>query len=227
MQKQELLAITSARRVSDEAYFRLRRAIVTGYFEPGSRLVERELTAQLDVSRTPIREALQRLEQDCLVVSEPHRGYYVHQPTIEEAQEAYEMRRLLEAACGELSAARATDEDIEAMRLAVEKGDELLNSGDWSALLLANNEFHHLQAKASGNRFIETELRRIWAYVDLLRGRKWATTDRPIVGHDEHHAILDAITRRDPSLARKLNEVHVERAWRNISALMRQAAVSA
>jgi DNA-binding GntR family transcriptional regulator len=202
-------------------YLRLKSAIITGLFEPGTRIVERELTARLKVSRTPIREALQRLEQDQLVLCYPHRGYYVRLPDYEEAQQAYETRRILEAACGELAAQRATGEQIETMRKLVRNGWKMLEVNDYPALLLCNNDLHLLQAQASHNVLLERAFRRIWTYVDLLRGRFWSTTDRPSVGHHEHEAIVNAIAKGDAPLARRLNEQHVERAWGGVAARLR------
>jgi DNA-binding GntR family transcriptional regulator len=181
-------------------------------------VVERDLTSRLGVSRTPIREALQRLEKERLIVCYPHRGYYVRNPTLEEARQAYEMRKVIESACAELAAQRATADEIEAMRQAVARGDHLLRSNDFPNLLLANNEFHHLQARATHNEFLVEQWRVVWAYVDLLRGRFWMHTDRPSTGHVEHTAMIDAIAQRDPARARRLNEEHVERAWRAVAA---------
>lgn len=207
------LTIGPERRVSDQAYQRLYDAIVTGHLEPGSRLVERDLTARLRVSRTPIREALQRLEKERLIVGYPHRGYYVRSPTLDEARQAYEMRKVIESACGEYAAQRATPEEIAGMREAVARGEGLLRSNDLPNLLLANNQFHYLQASATHNAFLVEEWRVVWAYVDLLRGRFWMRTDRPSTGHVEHGAMIDAIERQDVALARRLNEEHVDRAW--------------
>ena len=123
------LAIRANRRLVDQVYDRLRSAIITGYFDPGSRLVERDLTTNLDVSRTPIREALKRLETDGLIVCYPHRGYFVRQPTFEEARQAYELRRALEGLAGELAAARATDHELAAMREVVARAALLLKAG--------------------------------------------------------------------------------------------------
>ncbi len=79
------LAIAGSRRVFDEVYVRLRSAIIKGHFAAGERFVERTLTERLQVSRTPIREAIKRLEQEGLVVCYPHRGCFVRNPSYDEA----------------------------------------------------------------------------------------------------------------------------------------------
>lgn len=197
---------------------RLRSAIVTGHFDRGSRLPEKELTDRLHVSRTPIREALRRLESEGLVVGFPHRGYFVRDPSFEEAKQAYEMRRVVESACCELAAERSTEVDVAAMRQAVRHAAEALESGDRARLLLCNKEIHHLVAKAAYNDFLEKEWLAMWAFAELLRGSRWAQTERPATGHAEHEAIVEAVFQRDRVLARRLSEEHVTLAWNNIAA---------
>jgi DNA-binding GntR family transcriptional regulator len=77
-----------------------------------------------------------------------------------------------------------------------------------------------LQAEASHNSFLVEEHRRVWTFVDLLRGRFWSSTDRPHVGQDEHEQIVDAIASRNSDLARQLGAEHVKRAWQGVSSRM-------
>lgn len=211
------LAPRPEHRLSEQVLERLRRAIVTGHLSPKARLTERDLTETLGVSRTPIREALRRLEHDGLIVGYPHRGYFVRSPSFEEARQAYEARRVVEAACAELAAARADELDLAAMRQALRKGDQALAAGDTVTVLVHNNDFHAAQARAARNAFLEKQWLAVWTFVDLLRGRWWSQTPRPTVGHTEHHALLEAIERRDGGEARRLAAEHVERAWSNIA----------
>ena len=169
------LLITHDCRLFDQVYGRLRSAIVTGYFEPGTRLVERDLTEKLQVSRTPIREALRRLEQDGLIVCYPHRGYYVRTPSLDEARQAYEVRRALEGLACELAAQRASAEELAAMRDIVRKGKAALKAADHANLLLLNNELHLALVRSTHNTYLEQQFRTIWSCVDLLRGRWWGT----------------------------------------------------
>jgi DNA-binding GntR family transcriptional regulator len=212
------LAIHRGLRIFDDVHKRLRLAIITGHFPPGSRFVERVLTDRLKVSRTPIREALKRLEQEGLVVCYPHRGWFVRSPSFDEARQAYEMRRVAEGVAGELAAQRATDEELEGFRKIIKESRGVLEAGDREAMLPRNDEFHELQARASRNVFLEQHLRTLWAYVDLLRGTAWVKTDRALSTQREHEDIVDALTKRDAALARRLNEHHVDEAWSIVSA---------
>jgi DNA-binding GntR family transcriptional regulator len=213
----DLLKVES-RRLFDEVYQRLREAIVTGLFSPGERFVERSLTTRLSVSRTPLREAMKRLEEEGLIVCYPHRGCFVRTPSYDEARQAYEMRRAVEGMAGELAAQRATGADLDRIEDVLIRGRAALAANDREAMLLLNNEFHQLQAEAARNIFLERQLRRLSAYVDLLRGRRWVSSDRPPATQQEHEAIFAAVKAGDGPLARQLNEEHVDRAWAKVAA---------
>lgn len=220
--EESLLKIESSRRIFDEVYQRLRAAIVTGHFSPGERFVERSLTARLNVSRTPLREAMKRLEQEGLIVCYPHRGCFVRSPSFDEARQAYEMRRVAEGMSGELAAQRATEADLRRMRQVLDLGRSALAENNREALLMYNNEFHSLQAESARNLFLEQQLRSLSAYVDLLRGRQWVLSNRAAPTQREHEEILDALERRDSDLARRLNEIHVDHAWAVVEASFRR-----
>lgn len=105
-------------------YERLRRAIVEGRHPPGARLVEQRLAEELDVSRTPVREAVRRLESEGLVVVERNRGAHVRPLSEAEIADLYEVRARLEAYAAELAAARATADDLDSLRAACVAFDE-------------------------------------------------------------------------------------------------------
>lgn len=197
---------------------RLRTAIVSGRYAPNTRLVERELAGWLQVSRTPIREALRKLQSEGLLVGFPHQGYFVRQPSFGEAKQAYEMRRVVEAASCEAAAERASEADLGRIRHALDASRSALSAADSAALLLRNKELHHAIVLAAHNVFFERQWLAVWAFADLLRGRWWGGTSRPRAGHDEHEAIVAAIMRRDQLLARRLGEEHVRLAWMNVAA---------
>jgi DNA-binding GntR family transcriptional regulator len=218
LQKPDPLRIGSSRRVFDEVYDRLRSAIVAGHFVPGERFVERTLEARLGVSRTPIREAIKRLEQEGLVVCPPHRGCFVRSPTFDEARQVYELRRVVEGVSGELAAQRASAADLAKIRNIVRQSRTALDRGDREAMLLRNDEFHRAQVRATGNIFLEQQLQLLLGYVDLLRGRSWIASNRAPDTQNEHEAIVEALLARDSVRARQLNESHVDQAWRVVEA---------
>jgi DNA-binding GntR family transcriptional regulator len=152
------------------------------------------------------------------VVCYPHRGCFVRNPSYDEAREAYEMRRVAEGVAGELAATRATTAELQAIHELLAATRARLEAGDREEILLRNDEFHRLQARGARNTFLEQHLTTLWAYVDLLRGRWWIEADRAFATQSEHEAIADALSRRDPALARQRNETHVDNAWSIVEA---------
>jgi DNA-binding GntR family transcriptional regulator len=215
------LTVQDNRRLFDAVYTRLRNAIATGHLRPGERLIERHLTARLQVSRTPLREALKRLEQDGLVVGYPHRGCCVRQPSLDEARQAYEARVVAEGTVGALAAVRIGDMELAALSRLVRESRLALEAGDHEGMLFRNNEFHALQARAARNIFLEQQLQTLQAYVDLLRGRRWVHSGRVLEAQQEHEQILDALYRRDAVAARELNEGHVQLAWKFVENMLK------
>ena len=207
---------TPDRRVVDQLYEHLRGRIVHGALRPGSRIVERSLTG-LGVSRTPIRESLKRLEQDGLVVCLPHRGYRVRMASAEEGRQAYELRRTLDGLAAELAAEHATPGELKSMAEALAAARSLLGTEDAHSMRTYSDSFHSRIAKASRNEFLVRELRWIWGYVHVLRGHAWKSPGRAEKVQRQHEELLSALESRDPVESRRLNEEHVDNAWRAVA----------
>jgi DNA-binding GntR family transcriptional regulator len=217
----ESLLIDTRQRLAEEAYERLRDAIVKGQLAPDDRLVTRKLTKFFGVSRTPVREALTRLEHEGLVVSSLHRGYCVRRPTLAETRQVYEVRQVVEGLAGKLAAQRASDEELNTIRKAVDTARDLIDSGS-PGLRVQNELIHRLQVEAAHNQFLEHKLREIWAIVDLARGTGWEFGERAIVIQREHEGFIDALIRRDAEEAQRLNELHVLGAWNAVAGRHRE-----
>ena len=215
------LQIETRERLAEEAYKKLREAIVRGQLAPDDRLVTRRLTKFFGVSRTPVREALTRLEHEGLVVSSLHRGYCVRRPSLAEARQVYEVRQVVEGLAGKLAALRATDEEIADIQQAVDTARDLMVSGS-PDLRLQNELIHRLQVEAAKNQFLEHKLKEIWAIVDLVRGTGWESSNRAAVIQGEHEEFVAALIQRDAEEAQRLNELHVRGAWKAVTERSRE-----
>jgi len=192
------------------AYTRLFEAIRRGDLKPGTRIKEVELASMLGISRTPVREAVRRLETDGLIVHEPRMGMMVKQLTKREIIELYEMRAVLEGAAARMAAQHASGAEIQeldelniAMREA--QGDEHLVAD-------ANRDFHLSLYHAAKNPFL---LKAITALNNSLAVQGGTTTnakDRNQEAYDEHQAIIEAIRARDGAAAQRAAEIHMESA---------------
>ncbi len=193
---------------------KLRDAILSGRFQPGQRLLERELVEQMGVSRTPIREALRKLELEGLITTVPYKGPIVTRPTLEDARALYEVRAALEGKAVALFAQRADEAAVERLRTSLEKARRALDAGSSPALLAANNAFHDEIAAGCGNALLQSMLANLRDRIVLLRVESLSSPGRPPQSLAEHGAIVRRVVQRDAQGAKRLIERHIMRAWR-------------
>jgi len=201
----------TVRRVSlvESIYETLVEAIVTGKLPRGSELNSVGLAKQLDVSRTPLREALKLLERDGLVQQVGNHKARVAEFSAEDIREIYEVRLQLEAAATELAATRITTEVLVELRLEANELSQHIGDVDWCEKAIAYDlRFHEIIASASGNNRLRNEVRR---YRLLVRSFCVITGQRPALQQalNEHIAILDAMATGRPATARKAMATHV------------------
>src|SRR6056297_162296 len=193
-----------------DAYTLILEAIDMGIYKPGDRLVESDLAERFGVSRTPIREALQRLETQSLLMRDG-RSLIVSSLDHNQLAELYVVRAELEALAAELAARHATDEEVRVLRDMVEDDHQLL--GDPAAMARANRRFHKQVHLASHNRFLVQQLDLVHRSMALM-----ATTSLAAVGRDrdalkEHDAIVSAIEARDAQAAGEALKAHISKAF--------------
>ncbi|MBJ3777339.1 GntR family transcriptional regulator [Acuticoccus mangrovi] len=157
---------------------KLREAIASGLFKPGQRLIERELCEILGVGRTSVREALRQLEAEGLIESLPHRGPSVSNIRIEEAEQLYALRGLLEGYAGEQCAARADGAFLAKLDAAVEAFVAAAHSGEREALVATKTEFYNLLLNGCGNKFVAQTLTSLHNRINLLRFTSMTQPDR-------------------------------------------------
>lgn len=198
--------------VLQQAVEKLRAAIVSGVFKPGDRLVESSLCKQLGISRPSLREALRRLEAEGLVIIIPNRGPQIPVLTWHQAEEIYQVRKLLEGEAAALCAKHATPAQISAMRGALAQFAKAVQDGDSEKRLTTTTEFYRTMQEGSGNALIDELLQRLVARINFLRGQSMARAGRAKFSLREMRAIFKAISEGDAPAARKAAEMHVKNA---------------
>jgi len=193
-----------------DAYKLILKAIDQGEYKPGDRLVESDLAVRFEVSRTPIREALQRLETQSLLTRDG-RSLIVSSLDHNQLAELYAVRAQLEGLAASLAARHATDEEISVLQDMIEADRALI--GDPSGLARANRRFHKQIHLASHNRFLVQQLDMVHRTMALM-----ATTSLAAVGRDadalaEHGTIVNAIAAHDPAAASKALKNHISKAF--------------
>jgi DNA-binding GntR family transcriptional regulator len=200
---------------ADEAYHEIKRRIVTVEMPPGSVIQEAELMKTLSLGRTPIREALKRLQAENLVVVKPRRGMFVSSVVITDLTQIVEVRVELECLCAKLAARRVTPAQLDAMQPVLGEY-ETIDRRDLERLFELDHRFHSLLAEAASNDFLAQELElfynlslRIW-YLALKHVRA------EDVDVDSHCHIVAALQARDMAQAEKVMRAHIEHFQRAI-----------
>ena len=193
-----------------DAYSMILEAIDMGVYKPGDRLVESDLAERFGVSRTPIREALQRLETQSLLARDG-RSLIVASLDHNQMAELYVVRAELEGLAAGLAARHATDEEIRVLRDMVEDDRKLLS--DPQALARANRRFHKLIHLASHNRFLVQQLDLVHRSMALMATTSLAAVGRGEKALQEHDDIVNAIEARDADAASAALREHISKAF--------------
>lgn len=194
-----------------DAYALILDAIDRGDLAPGQRLVETELADRLGVSRTPVREALQRLETQGVAARE---GRSLKVATLDHSQlgELYEVRGVVEGLAAKLAARHAAPEEIAVLREMVEADRRLI--GDPMALSLANRRFHRQLHRASHNRYLTQMLQSMRRSMALISSTTLGFEGRGVESVEEHDTLVKAIAARDEVAAQAAAEQHISNAYR-------------
>ena len=199
-------------RLREQVADRLRMAIATGRFPPGTRLIERELCEIMGVSRTSLREALRELQAEGLVTLQRNRGLSVSVITEETARSIYEVRAVLEGLAARLFARNATQRQIEELHRAVARLAEVYDSFSAEAFIAAKAHFYDVLLEGAGNAVAADMLRRIHTRVSQLRVVSLSHAERAQQSIRELREFLHALEKRDEELAWTLCVAHVEAA---------------
>ncbi|MCP8938862.1 GntR family transcriptional regulator [Alsobacter sp. SYSU M60028] len=202
------------RGLRDHVHEALRRAIVSGEIPSGAALNERQLAEELGVSTTPIKEALRRLENEGLAVTEPRRGTRV----TFDARQAEEMalaRAALEGMIARLAAQRVDDAALAAIQATVEQMRAATAEGDVPRLIALNEQFHDAIHDASGCRYLHRLIEGQRVYDHTARSIILGDAEERGRAFAEHAAIFEALARRDPDAAETAMRDHVVRSGRH------------
>lgn len=202
----------------EAAYTQLLAAIRSGTYSPGDRLREVEVAERLALSRTPVREALRRLEADGVIEHRPRLGAVIRKVSHAELVELYEMRIVLERTAAEMAAKHAAPAEIEALR---DLNEAISQSAQAEAAAL-NQDFHRGLYLATRNRFLLDAARSLNNALMLLGPTTLGDAARIAVVTKQHDAILDAIAAGDAEAASAAAETHLQTSLRHRLKLLRE-----
>lgn len=209
--------------ISDRVYATLKHRVLTCRMLPGQRVVEKDLCSEMDISRTPLREALNRLALEGLVEVRPYRGYVIAPLTVAGFRELCELRRILEPEAAALSAIRATPEDIDALARETTLQYTIGDEQTYVSYLRSNSAFHLALVRCTDNSQL---ISAVMAALDHHQRPLYLGLE---VGIDaeastaEHVEVVDAVRNHDPDRARALMQFHIGRAETRVVTALRAA----
>jgi DNA-binding GntR family transcriptional regulator len=194
----------------DQVRDHLRQRIITGQLQPGDRMVERELAAELGVSRIPIREAIRTLESEGFVSVVPRRGVIVQRLTEQDVDELFDVREALEVLAARRAAERATKAELQQLAKALTAARRAIKSGDSGAVGAASENFHDELIKLAHNDLLAAMLEPVQGRLHWLFRQHGDATAL----HHEHQRLFDAVAsgNADQAAAEALKHVQVNRA---------------
>ena len=205
------MAVFKSISLADQVFEKLESDIISGVYPRGEVLTELKLVEQLNVSRTPIREALRRLEQERLI-RDSGKGSVVLGITLEDLEDIMDIRLRCEGLAAYYAAKNRTPEDARRLRQLSELQDFYFEKGDFDHLREIDDEFHESIYEISGRSVLMDTLRPLHRKTQRYRRSSFSIPARRQKSINEHKAICDAICAQDAALAEKLVTQHIENA---------------
>ena len=190
----------------------LRNAIVAGTLKPGERLMEIQVAEELGVSRTPVREAIRKLELEGFVVMIPRRGTYVSDLSIKDVNEVYEVRTALDVLAAGLAVERITEEELEEMERLLVVFGECIEANDMDKIVDADSKFHDILYKATRNERLIGIVNNLREQLTRFRSLSMSYPGRLKDMLEEHTRLVEALGQRNATVAQKLANDHMANA---------------
>jgi DNA-binding GntR family transcriptional regulator len=214
-------ALSSKPRLSNSVYERIREAIQQGDFVPGDRILEEDIANRFKISRTPVREALRRLEDEGLLIHQAHQGLTVAKLDYQMVMELFIVRDVLEGAAARMAAQFASAPEVEMLVDMTVRERELADSAEKMAL--HNRRFHAAICTMAHNRYLSKTLGVLSDSMALLSKTSFSLPDRRVKVLEEHLAIVEAIKVRDPERAEAAARAHIHSAHRTRLKMLSEA----
>ncbi|GAB4525296.1 MAG: GntR family transcriptional regulator [Pleurocapsa sp.] len=208
-----MISIQRSQSLQQQTYQALKQFILNGELASGERVVETKLAQQLQVSRTPIREAISQLKREKLIVSKPNGGFKVATLSIQDAIQLYDCRIALEQLSVAGACEKITPKQLEKLEKLVLEAEKLMESPFSQTspmkLLKIDYDFHHLIAESSANQWLLTLLEQIFDQMALLRVQTTQHNPQVLEIRLEHRQIYEAIALQDSDLAQTRIKEHL------------------
>jgi DNA-binding GntR family transcriptional regulator len=204
-------AVKKKKLLREHVYSGVKKAIIGGDFQPGKRLIEERLAADMTTSRTPVREAIQKLEKEGLIFRLPRGGFAVKPVTEEEVEEVMGLRSVLEGYAAFLATSRITDSELKELEKIIAQEDACLNNLNVDEFIRLDGEFHDALYKAAKNARLYTLLNDLRDYMYRYRVIILHYQRKLHLAVQDHKEMLASMKAKSPRQVEKLVRKHVSR----------------
>jgi len=211
-----LTPLTESPSLDKLAYDQIKEAILTFQFLPNQALIEGDLASQLGISKTPVRDALMRLEKEGLVVRLAYKGTYVSDINNQDMMEIYQIRIVLEGLAIRLAAEAMVEEDFDALQKLIERHEVTLKQHDVRLVSEINSKFHNIIIARCSNHRLTDMLHVLDDHLKRYRLLSISQGQRFVKSVPEHRAILEALRARDAEKAEQAMRVHLQSAMEDL-----------
>jgi len=200
------------RPMRDIVYEHLRKAIMDQRFKRGDHLVENTIAEQMNISRTPVREALRQLESEGLVVHMPRRGAIVQGITREDAIDIYDIREVLEGLVVRRACEERDDQEVERLNLCINQMERAIEKQSYDEVMQLHREFNNMVLTIGGSKRLTGIMKHLYEYLTSLRTISLESVERQRIALEEHREIVKAIEESNPEVGEALARKHVSKA---------------
>jgi len=203
--------IRKKKPLREEVYESLRKSILHGKLKPGQHLIEGQLAGQAGISRTPVREAIHKLERDELLTRLPKGGYAVTEFTKEDVEEIFRIRSALESYAAYLATLHMAPDKISVLEDKLRESEGALEKGDADKAVQLNTEFHDVLYKSCKSKKLVEMINTFRDYFYRYRSALLHIENGIRISNEDHRQMLEAMKRKKPRLAERLVRKHLER----------------
>ncbi len=216
----KLQGLPSKRPLSDYVYESVKRMIVKGELEPGTRLVESRIATQLSISRTPVREAFQRLEKEGLIRKNMVGAVFVADLTKEDVEETFGIRSVLESYAARLATKRHSKKDLALLEKKVEQYEEALREKRFDQLSRINTEFHELLYRLSKSPRLVKMINELKDHISRFREVILKIEEVAKLSKEDHRKMLEYMAIRDEEAVERIVREHILRGQNLVISLL-------
>lgn len=203
--------IQNHRPLREIVYEELKMQILTGAIKPGTRMMEVELAEELGVSRTPVREAIRKLEKEGLVTIEPRKGAYASEISMKDMVDILEVRKTMEGLAAGIAAAKITEEQKVELKATMDNFNKAVEENSYDEMISNDTGFHHIIVESCDNDVLKHMIEQLQELVLRFRYLYFSDFKRAEQMPAEHMEIYEAIDKGDVEGAKEAAAVHIQR----------------